>query len=75
MKLIPAEVYAKDVEHSRLFLEGKSDLVTKGLTKLMEEASVKQDYEGAAKFRDQIIYDQYLSVSNRKGIAGYESNN
>ena len=55
VKLIPADAYAKDVEHSRLFLEGKSDLVTKGLTKLMEEASVKQDYEGAAKFRDQII--------------------
>ena len=55
VKLIPAEAYAKDVEHSRLFLEGKSNLVTKGLTKLMEEASDKQDYEGAAKFRDQII--------------------
>jgi len=55
MKLISPEDYAKDVEHSRLFLEGRSGNLTKGLTDLMERASEIQDYESAAKFRDQII--------------------
>ena len=55
MKLISSEDYAKDVEHSRLFLEGKSNILTKELTDLMERASEAQDYEAAAKFRDQII--------------------
>ncbi len=55
VKLISPEAYAKDVEHSRLFLEGKSDLVTKGLSGMMELASSKQDYEEAARLRDQIV--------------------
>ena len=55
MKLISSEDYAKDVEHSRLFLEGKSNILTKELTDLMERASGAQDYEAAAKFRDQIV--------------------
>ena len=55
MKLISLENYAKDVEHSRLFLEGKSNILTKELTDLMERSSEAQDYEAAAKFRDQII--------------------
>ena len=55
MKLISPEDYARDVEHSRLFLEGRSSNLTKGLTNLMERASETQDYEAAAKFRDQII--------------------
>ena len=55
MRLISSEDYAKDVEHSRLFLEGKSNILTKELTDLMERASEAQDYEAAAKFRDQIL--------------------
>ncbi|MCG8412742.1 MAG: excinuclease ABC subunit UvrC, partial [Pseudomonadales bacterium] len=53
--LISPEDYARDVRYSTLFLQGKSDLLTRELTKSMEEASENQDFERAAVIRDQII--------------------
>ena len=53
--LISPEDYAKDVHYSTLFLQGKSDLLTKELTKNMEKAAEEEDFEKAAVLRDQII--------------------
>ncbi|MEE3289326.1 MAG: excinuclease ABC subunit UvrC [Pseudomonadota bacterium] len=53
--LISPEDYAKDVHYSTLFLRGKSDLLTRELTKNMEKAAEEEDFERAAVLRDQII--------------------
>ena len=53
--LISPEDYAKDVHYSTLFLQGKSDLLTKELTKNMEKAAEEEDFEKAVVLRDQII--------------------
>ena len=55
MDLISPEDYAKDVHYSTLFLRGKSDLLTRELTKNMEKAAEEEDFERAAVLRDQII--------------------
>ena len=53
--LISPGEYARDVRHSTLFLQGKSDVLTEELTEAMEQAAARQDYEGAATIRDRII--------------------
>ncbi|MED5410943.1 MAG: excinuclease ABC subunit UvrC [Pseudomonadota bacterium] len=55
VNLISPEDYARDVHYSTLFLQGKSDPLTKELTKNMEKAAEAEDYEKAAVLRDQII--------------------
>ncbi len=52
--LVPAQDYAKDVRHTVLFLEGKSGGVIDELVRQMEQASADQQYELAARYRDQI---------------------
>ena len=52
--LISKETYEQDVHHSILFLEGKSDLLTKELAKKMESAANTENFERAAIIRDQI---------------------
>lgn len=44
--------YAKQIERVKLFLEGKDDELIKEVRAKMEEASIKEDFEGAARFRD-----------------------
>jgi excinuclease ABC subunit C len=46
--------YREDVEAALLFLEGKNRSVINALVERMERASQDQDYEQAARFRDQI---------------------
>ncbi|MFC1510236.1 UvrB/UvrC motif-containing protein [Candidatus Omnitrophota bacterium] len=46
--------YAKTIKNIRLILEGKKDVLLRGLEKDMETACQKQHYEQAAKIRDQI---------------------
>ncbi len=53
--IISPEDYSRDVHYSTLFLQGKSDVLTRELTKSMEQASSEQDFERAARIRDQII--------------------
>ncbi|MGB5474047.1 MAG: excinuclease ABC subunit UvrC, partial [Gammaproteobacteria bacterium] len=70
VELVSAQDYARDVENTVLFLEGKSSQVIDGLVKRMEEAATLQDYEQAAIFRDQIISlrhvqeKQYISTEH-----------
>ncbi|MBL4820964.1 MAG: excinuclease ABC subunit UvrC [Gammaproteobacteria bacterium] len=53
--LISATDYAEDVHYSALFLRGKSDALTRELTANMEQASEQQEFEKAARIRDQVI--------------------
>ncbi len=52
--LVTARDYAEDVRHARMFLEGKSDEMNTELVGRMDHASREQDYEMAARYRDQI---------------------
>ena len=54
VNLVDAEAYADDVRFAVLFLEGKSQDVLDGYKALMEQAAADQQYERAARFRDQI---------------------
>ncbi len=51
---IAEEEYARDVEHAAKFLDGREDDVVAELTQKMEAASGRQEYEAAARFRDEI---------------------
>ncbi|HJO11702.1 MAG: excinuclease ABC subunit UvrC [Gammaproteobacteria bacterium] len=55
VNLISPEDYRQDVHYSTLFLQGKSDALTRDLTNNMEEAATRQEYERAAQIRNQII--------------------
>lgn len=46
--------YRADVDAAVMFLEGKNRSVIDGMVKRMEAAAAEQDYEQAARFRDQI---------------------
>jgi excinuclease ABC subunit C len=46
--------YREDVDAAVLFLEGKNRSVIDTFVKRMEEAAQRQDYEHAARYRDQI---------------------
>ncbi len=48
------EEYAALVDEALRFLTGESDEVKRRLHKLMDEASLRQDYERAASFRDRL---------------------
>lgn len=54
VNLISKEHYAKDIDAAILFLDGKNKSVVNTFVKRMEQASGVQDYEHAARFRDQI---------------------
>jgi excinuclease ABC subunit C len=49
------ESYQEDLQHTLLFLEGKSNDVNATLSIKMEQAAEQQKFEQAAKYRDQII--------------------
>ena len=53
--LIDKAAYAKDVDNTVLFLEGKGGLLIDQLIANMEAASRSLDYEQAAGYRDQIV--------------------
>src|SRR5471032_726360 len=52
--LVEPEVYAEDVRHSVMFLEGRSNALTDELNASMEKAAMALDFERAAELRDQI---------------------
>jgi excinuclease ABC subunit C len=56
VNLISREDYAADVQHVRLFLQGKNSEIIKDLSMRMEAASRAMNYEEAARLRDQITY-------------------
>ena len=52
--LVSAEDYRRDIEHAMMFLQGRSEAITRVLVKRMEDASEQLDFERAAQYRDQI---------------------
>jgi excinuclease ABC subunit C len=66
--LIDKAAYAKDVENTMLFLEGKGGLLIDQLIANMEQASANLEYEQAASFRDQII--KLRSVLEKQFVLG-----
>ena len=52
--LVSAEDYQRDVSNAILFLEGNSNALTEAIAARMEEAAGKQQYERAARYRDQL---------------------
>ncbi len=72
--LIDAATYAEDIEAAIEFLEGRNRKVINTLVERMEQASATQDYERAARFRDQISRirqiqaEQHVSNSAAKDL-------
>ena len=56
VNLIDADEYQQDVELAVMFLEGKSQSVLKHFKDQMEACAQKQEYERAARIRDQISH-------------------
>jgi excinuclease ABC subunit C len=52
--LVTKEQYAKDIDAALLFLDGKNKSVVNTFVKRMDQASQLQNYELAARYRDQI---------------------
>ncbi|MGB3021950.1 MAG: excinuclease ABC subunit UvrC, partial [Methyloceanibacter sp.] len=63
---VSAQDYAALVDEALRFLTGKSDEVKHRLHKLMDDASLKQDYERAARFRDRLTALSH--VQSHQGI-------
>jgi excinuclease ABC subunit C len=54
VNFVEPPVYAEDVRHSVMFLEGRSNALTDELNMLMEKAAMSLNFEQAAELRDQI---------------------
>jgi len=63
---ISVEDYGKLVDEALAFLTGESNEVKRRLHRLMDEASLKQDYERAASFRDRLTALSH--IQSRQGI-------
>ena len=82
VELVSAEQYREDIDAAIQFLEGKNKTVVDTFVRRMEAASTSQDYEQAARFRDQIARlkeieaRQIVKRSDRKDldILGFASN-
>ena len=66
--LVSPAQYAEDVQHTVMFLEGKSSELTDRLVERMEQAAQALDYEQAALYRDQIA--SLRRVQERQYVSG-----
>ena len=79
---ISAEQYRQDIDAAIQFLDGKNKTVVDTFVQRMDDASARQDYEQAARFRNQIARlkeieaRQLVKRSDRKDldILGFASN-
>ena len=67
VQLITQEDYAHDVKHAVMFLQGRTHEVIDEMVKRMESASERQDFELAARYRDQIA--SLRNTSGRQHIS------
>lgn len=69
--LVDRETYRQDVRHAVLFLEGKNSQVIEELVRDMESAATQLQFEGAARYRDQIATLRHVQeqqyVSGERG--------
>ena len=80
--IVDEEQYRKDIDAAILFLEGRNRSVVNAFIRRMEKASEAQDYEQAARLRDQIARlkeiqaKQLVKRTDRKDldILGFASN-
>lgn len=70
--LVSEEEYEQDVRHTIMFLEGKSTEVREELTRSMETAAEKLDFEQAARFRDQL--EALTHVQSQQFVEGENGN-
>lgn len=67
VEYISVEDYQKDLQNTRLFLQGKNQQVIENLVTRMDDAAARLAYEEAARYRDQIqevqkvVERQYVS--------------
>jgi excinuclease ABC subunit C len=66
--LVDEARYADDVQHTVLFLEGKSSTLNEELARKMDAAAKQLDYESAAAYRDQIA--NLSRVQERQYVSG-----
>jgi excinuclease ABC subunit C len=62
--------YAADVEHAAQFLDGRETDVVQAITAKMSECAERQDYEQAARFRDEIRMLQRIVSGQAVEAAG-----
>lgn len=67
---VSKEQYARQVEDTSLFLQGKSKQLMERLADDMEQAAGQLEYEQAAQYRDQIAQLQHVQAS--QGIEGVQ---
>lgn len=65
---IDSTAYDRDVEHAVDFLEGRGEKVIADLVRGMEQAAEVQEYERAARIRDQIA--RLRQLSERQYVSG-----
>jgi len=70
--LINKEDYDTKIEHTDLFLKGKSEFIINQQVSLMEQAASKLDYERAAEYRDNI--EQLRKVNEKQFVTGFSDN-
>lgn len=69
---VSKEAYQQDVNNTRLFLQGKNNVVIQLLIDKMNQAADSHDYEVAAQYRDQIamlrqVHEQQVVVRSGEG--------
>jgi excinuclease ABC subunit C len=62
---VSTQDYARDVGNAVRLLDGKGDALASELTAAMEQASTAQDYERAARVRDQVAALRRLQADRR----------
>lgn len=70
--LISAEEYQQNVQHTILFLQGKSRLIIDELNKRMEQFAAVLNFEAAAHVRDQIL--RLRQIQERQYVSTEQGN-
>ncbi len=66
--LVEPEIYAEDVRHAVLFLEGRSEQVHQELESAMQLAAAALEFERAGRLRDQIV--QLRRIQQQQDVDG-----
>ena len=65
---ISRQDYARDIQQAVLFINGQKDTLTESLTREMEEASAKLEFEQAAELRDRIA--RVRQIQTKQYVSG-----
>ncbi|MEX1056276.1 MAG: excinuclease ABC subunit UvrC, partial [Natronospirillum sp.] len=70
--LVSEQEYAKDLNKTRLFLEGKNQDLLDSIGRQMDAAADNMDFEAAAEYRDQILL--LRKIQEQQHVAGKQGN-